>query len=135
VLIEFPHTAPEYALGYRFKDKRKGHTTDRADEKELRQRYKIDVLAYYCKGKPCCQQCGFDDLRALCLDHINHDGAVHRQSISQTSRSRAAAGNTIYRWVKTHQYPEGFQVLCANCNMIKKAEYRDQTPGRNAKRL
>ncbi len=25
----------------------------------------------------------------------------------------------MYTWLKAHDYPDGFQVLCFNCNQIK----------------
>jgi len=28
-------------------------------------------------------------------------------------------GNRIHRWLKKHKYPDGFQVLCFNCNVGK----------------
>lgn len=133
--INGEHPAPEYALAYKFKE-RMPYGSGRAPQatREWRQRYKLDVMAYYCKGKPCCMRCGFDDLRALCIDHIYHDGAEHRQAMTQKTGRRAAIGSSIYIWLKKQQYPEGFQVLCANCNMIKEAEYREENPERSVKK-
>jgi hypothetical protein len=46
-------------------------------------------------------------LEFLTIDHINGGGNKHRQQI----RSR------ICHWLKKNNYPEGFQVLCFDCNL------------------
>jgi len=43
------------------------------------------------------------------IDHIKNDGAAHRKQV----------GVSFYRWLQTHGYPKGFQVLCANHNLKK----------------
>jgi len=59
-----------------------------------------------------CALCGFADPRALHIDHIFNDGGEERKKLSQ---------NSIYRKVLTDT--EGrYQILCANCNWIKKSE-------------
>lgn len=73
----------------------------------------FDVLGHECV------RCGFDDKRALQVDHINGDGAEHRR------RETNAVG--LLRGVKAR--PHLFQILCANCNWIKKSEL-GENPGR-----
>ena len=51
-----------------------------------------------------------NDIRALSIDHINSDGASHRKEV----------GNGMYRWLLKNNFPEGFQVLCMNCQFIKR---------------
>ena len=34
-------------------------------------------------------------------------------------RNPSANAEDTYRWLKNHNYPEGFQVLCYNCNLPK----------------
>ncbi|HYT41037.1 MAG TPA: hypothetical protein VEP90_01705 [Methylomirabilota bacterium] len=48
----------------------------------------------------------------LCIDHINGGGNDHRKEIKRN-------GAAFYQWLRTNSYPEGFQVLCHNCNMAK----------------
>ena len=67
-----------------------------------------------------CQKCGFDDIRALSIDHIDGNGRAHRKQIG---------GVSINIWLVTHGYPPGYQVLCMNCQFIKKHE-RQEMPGR-----
>lgn len=63
-----------------------------------------------------CQRCGFSDDRALQLDHI--DGA---NGESRYAWSRAGLG--LYRAILRGKVDrELFQLLCANCNWIKRWE-------------
>jgi len=57
-----------------------------------------------------CVRCGFDDIRALQLDHIEGDGYKYSKE-------------TYYRRLQSIiTHPERVQVLCANCNWIKRYE-------------
>ena len=53
-----------------------------------------------------CICCGESEFRFLTIDHINNDGATHRKAI----------GGNLYSWLIKNQFPDGFQVLCFNCN-------------------
>lgn len=90
----------------------------RSLNKEERARLKMDVFIAYSKGKPisCCE-CGYADLRALDIDHMNDDGAAKRRGLFG---DRLSAGTTYYRWLRKNGYPSGYQILCRNCNWIKK---------------
>jgi hypothetical protein len=48
-------------------------------------------------------------LRFLTVDHINNDGAEHRRKIG-------AGICSLYWWLKKNHFPDGFQILCYNCN-------------------
>lgn len=76
---------------------------------------KQEVMTVYSKGVPQCVRCGYSDIRALSIDHINGKGSVHRRMIN----------NTTYRWLKKQGFPEGYQVLCMNCQFIKRIENRE----------
>ena len=85
--------------------------------KARRQAVKAEVLAHYCLGGDIvCARCGFSDIAALSLDHISGNGAEHRRTVSKTG------GTQFYSWVKRNGYPENFQVLCMNCQYIKREE-------------
>ena len=58
-----------------------------------------------------CVCCGESDIRFLTIDHINNDGADHRKAIS------VSGGDNFYRWLRKNGFPDGFQVLCYNCNI------------------
>jgi predicted RNA-binding Zn-ribbon protein involved in translation (DUF1610 family) len=60
-----------------------------------------------------CACCGESQVVFLTIDHINNDGAKHRREIGKPS------GSNFYSWLNRQYYPEGFQVLCWNCNAGK----------------
>ena len=78
---------------------------------------KKEVLTYYGNGKLACVHCGFSDVRALSVDHINGGGVKHRRELS-----KGKTGINFYRWLKRHNYPEEYQTLCMNCQWIKRDE-------------
>lgn len=83
--------------------------------KEKRDAIKQQVFDHY--GNKC-THCGIEGFDLLTIDHINEDGASHRKSIKKS-------GSTFYRWLVNNKFPEGFQVLCWNCNMLKFQKTRD----------
>ena len=60
-----------------------------------------------------CGKCGFRDVRALQIDHVYGGGASERQRDT-------AFYNKVIRSVKAMD--GRYQLLCANCNWIKRAE-------------
>lgn len=74
---------------------------------------KESVLTYYGNGKYACVRCGFDDSRALSIDHINGGGCKHKQQISN---------GEMYKWLMDNNYPSGYRTLCMNCQWITKSE-------------
>ena len=68
--------------------------------------------AYKHYGGYQCACCGETEPKFLTIDHINNDGAKHRREIGR-------GGDQIYSWLKEHNYPKGFQILCMNCNWGK----------------
>jgi hypothetical protein len=76
-----------------------------------------EVISHY-GGR--CSCCGETEDIFLCIDHMDNDGGKHRRSIENSG------GIHFYRWLKKHNYPDRFQVLCWNCNSAK--AYRGQCP-------
>lgn len=70
---------------------------------------KRKIVEHYTDGKNCCNCCGEDIFEFLTIDHINNDGAKHREEI----------GTNILTDLIHRNFPEGFQILCMNCNMAK----------------
>jgi hypothetical protein len=60
-----------------------------------------------------CIRCGFDDWRALQVDHINGGGTRERLSTNSMDK--------YYRDI-LEAPPGKYQLLCANCNQIKRYE-------------
>lgn len=80
---------------------------------ELKRRHtELKLKAFEMYGGVFCKCCGIDNPVFLTIDHINNDGNIHRRQDKQ-------ANNNMYRWLAKNNYPEGFQVLCWNCNMGK----------------
>jgi hypothetical protein len=55
-----------------------------------------------------CAACGLTDRDCLSIDHIMGGGPAHRRQI-----------NRVELWLIRNDFPEGFQVLCMNCNISK----------------
>ncbi len=60
-----------------------------------------------------CAYCGEDELLFLTIDHVEGGGAADRR--------RGRQGSKMYYWLRANDYPDGFQVLCYNCNFKKGA--------------
>lgn len=84
--------------------------TNRSRANKNRKINRLSALETYSKGKFVCACCGCNDYDCLTIDHIYNDGAKHRKEIGASN---------LYSWLKVNNYPEGFQVLCYNCNMVK----------------
>jgi len=69
-----------------------------------------------------CKKCGFSDWRALQVDHINGGGHLENKL---GGHSRRALLNRI------RKSPKKYQILCANCNWIKR--YENNECGRKEK--
>lgn len=87
-------------------------------QQELHQFIKETVLVHYGKGKCACVRCGFNDIRALSIDHVNGKGNQHRQSVVR-------GGHAFYGWLRKEGFPKGYQTLCMNCQWIKRSENRE----------
>lgn len=72
---------------------------------------KLEAMEHYGKVCACCQE---PREKFLELDHINNDGAEHRQKVG-----RWRVGVNMFRLLKKLEWPLGFQFLCSNCNMAK----------------
>jgi len=97
------------------KEYRREHKVEyRAKSRKSYQKIKAEVISFYSKGNNICAYCGFTDMRALTIDHIGGGGNAHRKQIKRLS------GGTFYCWLKRNNYPGGYQVLCANCQFIKR---------------
>ena len=80
--------------------------THKVERKIARDNLRLEALAAYGNKCVCC---GETEIVFLTIDHINGNGTSHRKTIS----------NHLFYWLKKSGYPEGFQVLCRNCNWAK----------------
>lgn len=56
-----------------------------------------------------CACCGEEESAFLSIDHINGGGNKHRKS----------SGKNILSFLIKNNFPQGFQLLCYNCNISK----------------
>lgn len=59
-----------------------------------------------------CICCGEDEPYFLAIDHTDGDGNAHRKKIKKY-------GSGFFKWLVDNNFPDGFQILCHNCNMGK----------------
>lgn len=85
------------------------------NDKPKLQRLRLEVFNHYSNGKMNCACCGESHIEFLSIDHINGDGAKHRKEIGM----ERGGGVRFYYWLKRNNYPEGFRVLCMNCNFSR----------------
>lgn len=91
----------------------------KSNERTLAIYHKIrhDVIMAY--GGYECVCCGETEPAFMTIDHINNDGAEHRNSLGFSDGNGKGATGKFYRWLRDNNYPEGIQVLCFNCNIGK----------------
>lgn len=77
--------------------------------KELITKRREELINLY-GGK--CVKCGYSDHRALQFDHINGDGSIDKKNGIRNVK--------LYNEIKNNR--NRFQLLCANCNWIKRYE-------------
>lgn len=85
--------------------------------RQTRQKYRME--AFEILGGARCKRCGLDDLRVLQIDHVNGGG--------RGELSRIGGGNALVHQVRRE--PSKYQVLCANCNWIKRHENGEYVGG------
>ncbi len=117
----------EYYLKYQdyYRNYRKIHAKEkRLKSRQYHHKMKIKLLNFL-GGK--CVRCGFSDFRALQIDHVNGGGVKERKSITKMFSK--------YIFEKIQQGNKEYQLLCANCNWIKRAENNENNlNGRNGKK-
>lgn len=82
-------------------------------QKERRHFFKHKVFELL--GGPICNKCGYtQDIRALQIDHILGDGYLDNKQSRNASYYQRILNNSEAKM--------RYQILCANCNQIKKFE-------------
>lgn len=71
---------------------------------------RFQSLSFYSNNDIKCNCCNEKEYKFLCIDHINGGGNEHRRQLKASN---------IYTWLVKNNFPEGYQVLCHNCNMAK----------------
>lgn len=83
--------------------------------RKRRNEVKIELVNGY-GGK--CECCGENRIVFLSLDHINRDGKIDRK--------RFYTSDDLYRHLIKRGFPEGYRILCMNCNFATR--YGNECP-------
>jgi hypothetical protein len=86
----------------------------REQSRLAKQRLRDKLFAAY--GSTCLG-CGFTDKRALTLDHILNNGSKERKAIGERG---------VYRRALDPKHKAEYQMLCMNCQFIKRVEAQRQ---------
>jgi hypothetical protein len=123
-LDKISYYSPEYHKKYyqehkvSIKDISKKKYLDNSEkylERSKKQYNKVKLLVfnYYGKNFPKCVCCNENNIEFLAIHHIECNGNKHRKSIN------SRGGYSFYGWLIKNNFPEGYQILCHNCNMAK----------------
>ena len=77
------------------------------NRKDYTQKYQKERYAQR-RNDHQCVDCGTS---MLTIDHI--------EGREVWDHPKGLTGHKLYMWIKTHNFPKGFQVLCFNCNISK----------------
>jgi hypothetical protein len=92
-----------------------GKLRNKEREQGRRYYYSIRNEIYRLLGNKCCE-CGIDDIRVFQVDHVNGGGN------SRKIINRSGQGMLKKRLTEIEKGSKKYQLLCANCNIIKKHE-------------
>jgi len=101
---EHPEQSRQYSRNYRARHP--GIASEQS--KKYRAKCKQEAIKYYSNGTMCCACCGEKHYEFLAINHIKGGGALMRRTMGH--------GN-ISQWLVSRGFPEGYRVLCHNCNM------------------
>jgi hypothetical protein len=86
----------------------KGLAYRRAQFRKLRDA----CLQAYCNGEPRCMCPGCSVKAAAILE-------IDQTKSGKSHRKFAGIGIRFYRWLKRHNFPKGFRVVCPNCHKAR----------------
>ena len=104
----------EFSKEYYRKNGKKRKEYDRAYYLKYRKKCRQEIIENL-GGK--CIQCGFHDWRGLQIDHVKGGGTKHRKQFTNSWQYY----KSILDQLETGEY----QLLCANCNQIKRYEQEE----------
>ena len=85
---------------------------------KMKEKVTKEVIKYYSSGTMACanpfneHKEPYTNILALTLDHIEGGGHKHRNNIKRS-------GAHFYRYLQKQGYPDGYRVLCMNCQFMK----------------
>jgi len=72
---------------------------------------RLQIIMHYCHGVIQCACCDESEYRFLTIDHIDGRKKWNHKHMN---------GLKFYLWLIKNNYPNGFQILCMNCNWGKR---------------
>jgi hypothetical protein len=104
----------QYAKKYREKNKEKINVRGKKFREELKLEVFSTLSKLHSKSKiPCCRCCGESShIEFLTIEHIEG-----RKNLPK--KEQKLKGEKLNSWLKKNDYPDGFEVLCWNCNLTK----------------
>ena len=97
---------------------------------KVRKIRRYEVISYYSNGVPQCACCGELEYAFLTIDHVNGRSEFGHDKKRTGSKF---TGSSLSAWLRRNNYPEGFQILCFNCNSAK--GHYGVCPHKNQKKL
>lgn len=86
------------------------HKEEQKDfKRRLTAQQRFQCLMHYSNGVIQCECCGELEYEFLTIDHINGGGQKQLKELKRI-------GTNFYRWLMMNNFPDGFRVLCMNCN-------------------
>jgi len=98
---------PEFRERVRRYGREHHHLNKEANNKRISENHRKERNLCIQHYGPDCKCCGESRYEFLAIDHINGGGRKHRKVI----------GGKLARWLVRNGLPEGFRILCHNCNM------------------
>jgi len=101
-----------------YKDHKKSLEYKQEYTKKWREKLRLQIIEHYSEGKNRCELCGETDIDVLTIDHIGGGGHQHRKKV----------GGHIDWILVSQNFPEGYRILCMNCQMIEKKRKNQYKP-------
>lgn len=101
---------------YRKDHPEKNREYNRRSSIKNRKQRRYECLYHYSNGTLKCSCCGENIYKFLTLDHINNNGGEERRKLFGSNKMTGK----FYAWLIQNNFPEGYQVLCMNCNWGKR---------------
>jgi hypothetical protein len=99
---EFNKKRKNYSIEWHHKNKEKNNERVAKRDHEIR----LMCINHYGGSCACCGETVYE---FLSIDHINGGGVRHRKALGSN-------GSKFARWLVKNNFPEGYRILCHNCN-------------------
>jgi len=111
ILLKYNNTNHSRILEMRAKTRERDRDKINEYSRLWHKAKKIEVYSFYSKGIPKCACCNIQEIEFLTIDHI--------EGRKKFGHKRGFSGSKLLKWIIDNHFPEGFQILCWNCNAAK----------------